>query len=99
MTPPNLMESSLVMFLHLGKGFFPRPLLCLKLLAKVHNDHGKKNHNVKAFPMGSNKIYNNNFAPLSINNTRHKLQWLFMFTCRTLTLWHSHWALQFDIRY
>jgi hypothetical protein len=42
MTPPNLMESSLVMFLHLGKGFFPRPLLCLKLLAKVHHDHGKK---------------------------------------------------------
>jgi len=72
MSPPNLMEIFLVMFLHLGKGFFPRPLYIMTM--------EKKNHNVKAFPMGSNKIYNNNFAPLSINNRRHKLQWLFMFT-------------------
>jgi hypothetical protein len=68
MSPPNLMEIFLMMFLCLGEGFFPRPSLCLKLLTKVHNDHGKKNHNLKASPMGGNKIYNDNFAPSSITS-------------------------------
>jgi hypothetical protein len=42
--------------------------------------------NLRACPMGGNKIYNNNFAPSSINNKRHKLQWSLMLTNKTLAL-------------